>query len=141
MSVLNYSVPEIASFYRRMATMGAHALPEEVSCLLPQVWIADTRGESFEVRSEIGSLQVADAQRHWVWGNRDLLAGQVAETKAMEITEKGAVRAGGFVRWHPGKSEQGLLMYSEGLPGSTKPEESRPIMYAVKSTAGWRSKP
>jgi hypothetical protein len=49
MSVLNHAVSEIASAYRRIATKGAYALPEEVSVLLLHTWIADTRGESFEV--------------------------------------------------------------------------------------------
>jgi hypothetical protein len=74
------------------------------------VWIADTRGESFETRSEVTSLQVTDEQRQWMWGNGCLLRDQVTEIKAMDITESGAVRAGVFFRWHPGKAEQGLLM-------------------------------
>jgi DNA ligase-1 len=89
-------------------------------------------------RSEVGSLQVTDAQRQWIWGHRDLLQGQVAEIQAMEVTKAGAVRAGVFVRFHPSKSDVGLLMYSESAAGSTDPEQSRPVMYAVKSAAGWR---
>jgi hypothetical protein len=90
MSVLNYSVLQILSFYRRITPMGAYALPEEVSPLLFQVWIADTRGESFELGGEIGGLQVTDAQRQWMCGNRAILQGQIAEIKAMNITHRGA---------------------------------------------------
>jgi hypothetical protein len=36
------------------------------------------------------------------------------------------------------KSEQGLLLYSESLAGSTDPDESRPMMCRLKSSAGWR---
>lgn len=92
------------------------------------------------VQSEVGSLQITDAQRQWMWNNRDLLRGQIAEIKAMDITDSGAVRAGVFSRWHPSKSEYGLLMYAEGIAGSTNPEASRPVVYAVKSAAGWRGK-
>jgi len=49
MGVLNHSAPEIASFYRKIASFGAYTLPEEVSPLLFHAWVADTRGESFEV--------------------------------------------------------------------------------------------
>jgi hypothetical protein len=52
--------------------------------------------------------------------------------------ESGAIRAGVFVRFHPSKSEQGLLMYSESLAGSTDPDESRKMMFRLKSSAGWR---
>jgi hypothetical protein len=89
-------------------------------------------------RSEVGSLQVTDGQRQWIWDNRDVLKGQIAEIKAMEITKAGAVRAGIFVRWHPSKSEAGLLMYSEGLAGSTDRKESQPMMYRLKSSTGWK---
>jgi hypothetical protein len=40
--------------------------------------------------------------------------------------------------WHPAKSDQGLLMHAEGLAGSTDSEESRPMMYRLKSSAGWK---
>ena len=47
--VLKHSVPEIASYYRHAATTGAYALPETLSIDLVTTWIADTRGESFEI--------------------------------------------------------------------------------------------
>ena len=56
----------------------------------------------------------------------------------MTVNESGAIRAGVFVRFHPSKSEHGLLLYSESLAGSTDPNESRPMMYRLKSSAGWR---
>jgi hypothetical protein len=56
----------------------------------------------------------------------------------MEITPGGAVRAGVFVRFHPSKSDAGLLMYSEALSGSEAGGEQ--MMYRLKSAAGWRKK-
>jgi hypothetical protein len=88
--------------------------------------------------SEIGSFQLTNQQRQWIWDHRDILTGQIAEVRAMKVNESGAIRAGVFVRFHPSKSEQGLLLYSESLAGSTDPDESRPMMYRLKSSAGWR---
>jgi hypothetical protein len=90
------------------------------------------------VKSEVGSFQLTNAQRQWIWEHRDVLTGQIAEVRAMKVNESGAIRAGVFVRFHPGKSEQGLLLYSESLAGSTDPDQSRPMMYRLKSSAGWR---
>ncbi len=67
-----------------------------------------------------------------------MLTGQIAEVRALTVNESGAIRSGVFVRFHPSKSEQGLLLYSESLAGSTNPKESRPILYALKSAVGWR---
>lgn len=61
---------------------------------------------------EVGSFQASDAQLKWMWDNRDLLKGQVAEIYAQEVTKAGAPRAGVFIRWHPSKSDAGLSMYS-----------------------------
>jgi ATP-dependent DNA ligase len=90
------------------------------------------------VESEIGSFQLTNEQRQWIWQHRDLLTGQIAEVRALTVNESGAIRAGVFVRFHPSKSEQGLLLYSESLAGSTNPDESRPMMYRLKSSAGWK---
>jgi ATP-dependent DNA ligase len=90
------------------------------------------------VQSEIGSFQLTNEQRRWIWQNRDVLTGQVAEVRALTVNESGAIRAGVFVRFHPSKSEQGLLLYSESLAGSTDPDKSRPMMFQLKSSAGWR---
>jgi len=90
------------------------------------------------VESEIGSFQLTNDQRHWIWKHRDVLTGQTAEVRAMNVNESGAIRAGVFVRFHPSKSEQGLLLYSESLAGSTDPDESRPMMFRLKSSAGWK---
>ena len=90
------------------------------------------------VASEIGSFQLTNEQRRWIWQHREVLTGQIAEVRALTVNESGAIRAGVFVRFHPSKSEQGLLLYSESLAGSTDPEASRPILYALKSAAGWR---
>jgi len=70
-----------------------------------------------------------DEQRQWIWDNRDILEGQVAEIYAQELTKGGSVRAGVFYRWHPSKSEAALLMYSL---------DDRNAMYAMKSAAGWK---
>jgi hypothetical protein len=90
------------------------------------------------VESEIGSFQLTNQQRQWIWNHREVLTGQIAEIKAIEITNNGALRAGVFTRFHPSKAEAGLLMYAEGLAGSTNGEESRPLVFALKSAAGWR---
>jgi hypothetical protein len=87
--------------------------------------------------SEIGSFQLTNQQRQWIWDHRDMLTGQIAEVRAMKVNESGAVRAGVFVRFHPSRSEAGLLMYSEGLAGGD-PGESKATMYRLKSAAGWR---
>ena len=90
------------------------------------------------VESEIGSFQVTNEQRRWIWEHREMLTGQIAEVRALTVNESGAIRAGVFVRFHASKSEQRLLLYSESLAGSTNPNESRPMMYRLKSSAGWR---
>jgi hypothetical protein len=89
------------------------------------------------VESEIGSFQLTNDQRQWIWDHRDVLTGQIAEVRAMNINESGTIRAGVFVRFHPSKSEAGLLTYSESLAGGD-PEESRGTLYRLKSAAGWR---
>jgi hypothetical protein len=90
------------------------------------------------VESEIGSFQLTNEQRRWIWEHRDLLTGQIAEVRALTVNESGAIRAGVFVRFHPSRAEQALLLYSESLAGSTDPDESRPMMYRLKSKTGWR---
>ncbi|MGO8736460.1 MAG: hypothetical protein ACLQVM_27120 [Terriglobia bacterium] len=90
------------------------------------------------VESEVGSFQLTNEQRRWIWEHREVLTGQIAEVRALTVNESGAIRAGVFVRFHPSKSEQGLLLYSESLAGSTDPDESRQMMFRLKSSAGWR---
>jgi len=53
---------------------------------------------------EVGSLAVNDAQRQWLWDNRDQVRGQVAMVKAMAKTDRGVPRAGVFIGLHPDKS-------------------------------------
>jgi len=91
------------------------------------------------VKGEIGSFQLTNEQRQWIWDHRDVLTGQIAEVRAMNVNESGAIRAGVFVRFHPSRSEAGLLMYSESLAGGDA-EESRRTLYRLKSAAGWRTK-
>jgi hypothetical protein len=76
---------------------------------------------------------LTDEQQRWIWEHREVLTGQIAEVRALTVTESGAILAGVFVRFHPSKSEQGLLLYSESLAGSTDPDESRSMMYGLKS--------
>jgi hypothetical protein len=90
------------------------------------------------VKSEIGSFQLTNEQRQWIWDRRDVLTGQIAEVRALTVNESGAIRAGVFVRFHPSRSEQALLLYSESLAGSTDPDESRQMMFRLKSSAGWQ---
>jgi hypothetical protein len=91
------------------------------------------------VESEIGSFQLTNEQRQWIWDHRDVLTGQIAEVRALTVNESGAIRAGVFVRFHPSRSEAGLLMYSESLAGGN-PQESRSMLYRLKSAAGWKRK-
>jgi DNA ligase-1 len=91
------------------------------------------------VESEIGSFQLTSDQRHWIWDHREVLTGQIAEVRAMTVNESGAIRAGVFVRFHPSRSEAGLLMYAEGLAGGDA-KESRSTHFRLKSAAGWRRK-
>ena len=89
------------------------------------------------VKSEIGSFQLTNDQRQWIWDHRDVLTGQIAEVRAMKVNESGAIRAGVFVRFHPSRPEAGLLTYSESLAGGNA-EESRSTLYRLKSAVGWR---
>jgi hypothetical protein len=91
------------------------------------------------VKSEIGSFQLTNEQRQWIWKHRDVLTGQIAEVRAMKVNESGTIRAGVFVRFHPSRSEAGLLMYAESSAGGD-PEQSRSTLYRIKSAAGWKRK-
>ena len=91
------------------------------------------------VRSEVGSFQLTNEQRQWIWDRREVLTGQIAEVRAMNVNASGAIRAGVLVRFHPSRSEAGLLMYSESLAGGDE-EESRRTLYRLKTAAGWRTK-
>jgi len=90
------------------------------------------------VESEIASFQLTNEQRRRIWEHREVLTGQIAEVRALTVNESGAIRAGVFVRFHPSKSEQGLVLYSESLAGSTDPGKSREMMFRLKSSAGWK---
>ena len=87
------------------------------------------------VESEIGSFQLTNEQRRWIWEHRDVLTGQIAEVRAMNVNESGAIRSGVFVRFHPSRSEAALLMYSESLAGGD-PHQSRSMLYRLKNAAG-----
>jgi hypothetical protein len=89
------------------------------------------------VESQIGSFQLTNEQRQWIWDHREVLTGQIAEVRAMKVNESGAIRAGVFVRFHPSRSEAGLLMYAETLAGRDA-EESRSTLYKLKNATGRR---
>ena len=61
---------------------------------------------------EVGSFQITNAQRDWIWENRASLCGQVAEVSTQGRGSMGAVLKGVFFRWHPTKSDAALLMYA-----------------------------
>ena len=92
------------------------------------------------VESEIGSFQLTNEQRRWIWEHRQVLTGQIAEVRALPVNESGAIQGGVFVRFRPSQSEQGLLLYSESLAGSTELVKSRAMMFRLKSPAGWTRK-
>jgi ATP-dependent DNA ligase len=87
------------------------------------------------VESEVGSFQLTNEQRGWIWDHREVLTGQIAEVRALTVNESGAIRAGVFVRFHPSRSEAGLLMDSESLAGGD-PHQSRSMLYRLKNAAG-----
>ena len=71
--LLNHSVPEVAAFYRRLATVGAYALPERVLSLL--VWLGDTRGGGFEeARTALEAEQLI--RSFWIWCKETLSAAE-----------------------------------------------------------------
>jgi ATP-dependent DNA ligase len=88
------------------------------------------------VESEVGSFQLTNEQRQWIWDHREVLTGQIAEVRAMNVNESGAIRAGVFVRFHASKSEAGLLIYSESLAGGDA-AECRSTLFRIKTAAGW----
>jgi len=87
------------------------------------------------VASEIGSFQLTNEQRRWIWEHRDMLTGQIAEVRALTVNESGAIRAGVFVRFHPSRSEVGLLIYSESLAGE---DTGRPGTPSIGSNRNFR---
>jgi DNA ligase-1 len=89
------------------------------------------------VNGEIGSFQLTNEQRQWIWQHRDVLTGQIVEVRAKGLNASGTIRAEVFVGFHPSKSEAGLLTYSECLAGGDT-ELSRRIAFKLKSATGWR---
>ena len=56
---------------------------------------------------EIGSFSIPDADRDWLWANRDALSGGYATVRAMELTPGRQVpRAGVFTGMHQSKGSQ-----------------------------------
>src|ERR1017187_2010984 len=90
-------------------------------------------------RGKIGSFSISDDQRDWIWENRDLLQGQVAEIEAFEMSPGRQVpRAGRFIRWHPSKSEQALLLYAETISGDMDRDSTLNTKYKLIAAQGWR---
>ena len=89
------------------------------------------------VESEIGSFQLTNEQRRWIWDHRDVLTGQIAEVRAMKVNESGAIRAGVFVRFHP-QVDQGLPAdIRESLAGGDA-EESQKHALSAQRASGWK---
>ena len=87
-------------------------------------------------RGRIGSFSISDDYRDWIWENRDLLQGQVAEIEAFEMSPGRQVpRAGRFIRWHPSKSEQALLLYAETISGDMDRDSTLNTKYALIQSA------
>jgi len=89
-------------------------------------------------RGEVGSLHITDEMRDWIWKHRDECIGQPIEISHQEKTQGGSIRAGVFERFHS-DSTIPLLMESEAIAGGDE-QESRRVMYAMKSSKGWRAK-
>jgi DNA ligase-1 len=45
------------------------------------------------VESEVGSFQLTNEQRQWIWDHRDVLTGQIAEVRAINVNESGDIRS------------------------------------------------
>jgi len=94
--------------------------------------VAGPTGES----GKIGSFSITDKQRDWIWTNRDLLVGEVAEIEAFEMTPGREVpRAGRFIRWHASKSEASLIMYAETVTGDMNRNSTLSTKYALIQSA------
>lgn len=89
-------------------------------------------------RGEVGSLSVPDEFRNWIWAHRADLTNQLVKIRSQEVTARGVPRAGVFYGFHNGQVD--LLMSAEAASGSTDPKLVKPMVYAMKSAAGWRKK-
>ena len=93
--------------------------------------------------AKIGSFAITDEERRWILAHKDECIGSVGRFTVMEKTDRGAPRSGTFIEWHPDPryggvgAERGLQMYAESLAGMD-PEESKRMLYRLKSSAGWR---
>ena len=68
-----------------MAVKGARALPEDIDVLLFQVWIADTRGESFPLGGDAEAFG-RNAQQFWIWFKEESEA--AARTGKIELDDQ-----------------------------------------------------
>ena len=91
------------------------------------------------VESEIGSFQLTNEQRQWIWEHRDVLTGQIAEVRAMTVNESGAIRAGVFVRFHPVRVRAGTAAVQR-KPGWVETRTRAGHDVSAEESAGWRRK-
>lgn len=89
-------------------------------------------------RGEIGSFRISDKELEWMWRHKDFLIGQVIEADVQEMTKSGAPRAGVFIRFHPSRSDVGLLMATEAMEGDE--DKGLTLLYKYKTKAGWKRK-
>lgn len=75
----------------------------------------------------------SDAERRWLYNNKEKVIGQVAEITAMEQTRDGALRAPRFKKFHS-DSEVSLHLLVDGIGA----EDKLSMLYSIKSAAGWR---
>jgi ATP-dependent DNA ligase len=85
-------------------------------------------------RGEVG-IAAPEAVKEWIFKHKDELIGEWVEIDAQDLTDK-SIRAGQFRRFHPSKSEAGLLMYAE----VGNPDDPMASVYAMKMSNGWRPK-
>jgi ATP-dependent DNA ligase len=94
-------------------------------------------------KSEVGSFAISDTERQWMFDHREEIKGSIVRVRVMEKTKQGAARAGTFEGFHPDPrrggigAERGLQMYAEALSGMD-PEESKRMVYRLKSSQGWK---
>ena len=88
-------------------------------------------------RGEVGSLSVPDDFRSWLWANRSDLTGRIVKVRSQEVTQRGVPRAGVFLGFHD--DEVNLLMQAEAFAAGTN-RTPKEVMYALKSSTGWKRK-
>jgi len=94
------------------------------------------------VESEIGSFQLTNEQQRWIWEHRQVLTGQVAEVRAMNVMQ--AERSGracwyGFIRV---AQKLGCLCIQKAwLAGTQRNPEARSTSSKMLRVGARRCKP